>query len=138
MGLVGAGYAYALCKATNAALLLGWIAWRALRRPQTQCAGGAGAAAAAARLGSGADGGDVEGLVGRLRGVAAAVRQEVSEALDPVACREYVRFGVPAAVMCCLEWWAYEALVIMAGEGGGYMRRTEAQNPVEKLHPGRG
>jgi hypothetical protein len=30
LGLLGAGYAYALCKATNALLLLGWMVWQVI------------------------------------------------------------------------------------------------------------
>ncbi|KAG2444219.1 hypothetical protein HYH02_009157 [Chlamydomonas schloesseri] len=58
-------------------------------------------------------------LGGLLRGRAAetwaAVKAEMVEVFDLRACWEYVKFGFPAAVMSCLEWWAYEALVIMAG-----------------------
>lgn len=39
----------------------------------------------------------------------------VQEALEPRGCWEYVKFGFPAAVMSCLEWWAYEMLVLMSG-----------------------
>mmetsp|Transcript_27021 Transcript_27021/g.73044 ORF Transcript_27021/g.73044 Transcript_27021/m.73044 type:complete len:618 (-) Transcript_27021:837-2690(-) len=28
---------------------------------------------------------------------------------------EYLQYGVPAAVMICLEWWVFEAVVIMSG-----------------------
>lgn len=28
---------------------------------------------------------------------------------------EYLRFGVPAAVMICAEWWAFDILVILSG-----------------------
>ena len=38
LGLLGAGYAYGLVKATNAALLLGWIAWQVGCGQQGLCA----------------------------------------------------------------------------------------------------
>jgi MATE family multidrug resistance protein len=28
---------------------------------------------------------------------------------------EYLAYGVPTAVMMCMEWWAYEVLVLLAG-----------------------
>eukprot|EP00198_Chlamydomonas_reinhardtii_P003992 XP_001693328.1 MATE efflux family protein [Chlamydomonas reinhardtii] len=253
LGLVGAGYAYALCKATNAMLLLGWLGWRILRGPEQQqqqqhlaskevavaegeegAEGGAAGAAAALgkadasgggplkladlrlveaqkaraeqkkreqqqRLLEGRQGESSEGrrqkrgehgmdgnaheeiltpplaaaasapefnlghegamaaakvessgdasrrgtgtalaaaaagtgtaavaaaamptawgglLHGRGAEMWAAVKAEMVEVFDLRACWEYVKFGFPAAVMSCLEWWAYEALVIMAG-----------------------
>lgn len=256
LGLVGAGYAYALCKATNAMLLLGWLGWRILRGPEQQqqqqhlaskevavaegeegAEGGAAGAAAALgkadasgggplkladlrlveaqkaraeqkkreqqqRLLEGRQGESSEGrrqkrgehgmdgnaheeiltpplaaaasapefnlghegamaaakvessgdasrrgtgtalaaaaagtgtaavaaaamptawgglLHGRGAEMWAAVKAEMVEVFDLRACWEYVKFGFPAAVMSCLEWWAYEALVIMAGARG--------------------
>ncbi|GIL51836.1 hypothetical protein Vafri_7743 [Volvox africanus] len=211
LGLVGAGYAYALCKATNATILLGWMLRRALRRgpphsrsevrgPEEAAVseedGGNGqgelmatvdriprqhaaTTASASYRGSDRSDGDsalgvgiappdphlevltvplsaaaetcdfnpqplkpqqqqqqqqpqpqqpqpatavaatsrvaAHGLYRRLCVLAESVRLEVAEALDLRACGEYVRFAVPAAAMCCLEWWAYEALVIAAG-----------------------
>ncbi|GLI69686.1 hypothetical protein VaNZ11_014374 [Volvox africanus] len=196
LGLVGAGYAYALCKATNAAVLLGWMLRRALRRgpppSRTEVRGQEEATVIGENGGEGQEGlmttvgrisqqqaatngsasyggsyvsdGDsalggeaakpdpnlevltvplsaaaatcdfnqqqqqqlvtaaaatsrfaVSGLYRRLRILAELVHSVVAEALDLRACREYVRFAVPAAAMCCLEWWAYEALVIAAG-----------------------
>jgi MATE family multidrug resistance protein len=32
---------------------------------------------------------------------------------------EYLSYGIPAAAMICMEWWAYEVVILMAGEGGG-------------------
>ncbi|GIM16031.1 hypothetical protein Vretimale_18710 [Volvox reticuliferus] len=204
LGLVGAGYAYALCKATNAAILFGWMMRRALRgglpAPRTEVRreveaafsgedrGKGGLRATAGRISkpqavitapavygdshrndsdstvgvetakrdlhlevltsplsaaatacefnpqpleppppppqqqqqqsittATTSGVAVSGLYRRLRVLAKAVRSEIAEALDHGACREYVRFAIPAAAMCCLEWWAYEALVIAAG-----------------------
>jgi MATE family multidrug resistance protein len=31
---------------------------------------------------------------------------------------EYLSYGIPAAAMICMEWWAYEVVILMAGEGG--------------------
>ncbi|KAG2436928.1 hypothetical protein HXX76_006447 [Chlamydomonas incerta] len=264
LGLVGAGYAYALCKATNAALLLGWLGWRLLRGPEQPAApapeglaadrgdaadGGGGAGSAAGGVGalgkadgsgplkladlrlveaqkaraeqkrrqqeqeqqrlllegqgessegrrhkhgghgsasvasldgnaheeiltpplsaaasapefnpehegalaaaaaqrhaarsssSGSEGVALAAAAGAGAGTAAvavaaaptawggllqgrgaemwaAVKTEMVEVFDARACWEYVKFGFPAALMSCLEWWAYEALVIMAG-----------------------
>ena len=28
---------------------------------------------------------------------------------------EYLRFGVPATVMLCAEWWAFEILILLSG-----------------------
>jgi hypothetical protein len=28
---------------------------------------------------------------------------------------EYLALGVPLAMMLCLEWWAFEAMVLMSG-----------------------
>ncbi len=28
---------------------------------------------------------------------------------------EYLSYGVPTAVMICMEWWAYEVLILLAG-----------------------
>jgi len=28
----------------------------------------------------------------------------------------YLSYGVPAAVMICMEWWAYEVVIFMSGE----------------------
>ena len=28
---------------------------------------------------------------------------------------EYLKLGIPAAIMLCAEWWAFEILVILAG-----------------------
>ncbi|KAG2483530.1 hypothetical protein HYH03_017636 [Edaphochlamys debaryana] len=75
---------------------------------------GAAAAAAAAPTAA-AVAVEPTSVVQRLVGFVPAVRQQLAEVLDPHACWEYIKFGIPAAVMSCLEWWAYEALVIMAG-----------------------
>ncbi|KAK1363637.1 Protein DETOXIFICATION [Heracleum sosnowskyi] len=29
--------------------------------------------------------------------------------------REFFRFGIPSAVMICLEWWSYELVILLAG-----------------------
>lgn len=29
---------------------------------------------------------------------------------------EYLRYGLPAAAMICLEWWAYEVVILLAGK----------------------
>lgn len=31
---------------------------------------------------------------------------------------EYLSLGIPSAMMLCLEWWAFEAMAIMAGYVG--------------------
>lgn len=28
----------------------------------------------------------------------------------------YLSYGVPAAVMICMEWWAYEVVIFMSGK----------------------
>ncbi|GFR40824.1 hypothetical protein Agub_g1299, partial [Astrephomene gubernaculifera] len=77
----------------------------------TAAAGATGTAATAVAAGINGR----QGLYCRIRTVVSAIRTEAAEVLEPRACWEYVKFGFPAAAMSCLEWWAYEALVIMAG-----------------------
>uniref|UniRef100_A0A7S0S1K1 Protein DETOXIFICATION n=1 Tax=Chlamydomonas leiostraca TaxID=1034604 RepID=A0A7S0S1K1_9CHLO len=52
LGLPGAAYAYALCKLTNALLLIGWLAWQQAQSTEEQKAESAAAAAAAAGNGA--------------------------------------------------------------------------------------
>jgi hypothetical protein len=39
----------------------------------------------------------------------------LQDVVDPRGCWEYIKFGLPSAAMTMLEWWAYEAQIIMAG-----------------------
>lgn len=38
---------------------------------------------------------------------------------------EYLKYGVPAALMICLEWWVYEAVILMSGEGAAALGWTD-------------
>ena len=48
-------------------------------------------------------------------------KPETRQVLQPYDCEvfrgwgEYLKVSIPAAVMICAEWWAFEALTVMAG-----------------------
>ena len=50
------------------------------------------------------------------------IKPETRKVLQPYDCEvfrgwgEYLKVSIPAAVMICAEWWAFEALTIMAGD----------------------
>ncbi len=141
LGLTGAAYAYALCKLANAGLLIGWMVWERYQgagaaeedAAAAPVGGGAAApgaaplaaAAAAAAPGeqrgseapSSADGAlAAAAAAGGVLGLAAvAPGISLAEVVDLRGCWEYVKYGLPSALMTMLEWWAYELNVILAG-----------------------
>jgi len=129
MGLIGAAHAYTFAKLLNAVLLFGWI-WhdhasgeRAAREAEhlerlaQDAAGEAGEVEVSASgdgvqagaVAAGADAVSTAGPSGR------GWRDYMAEVLDPRGCLEYIKFGVPSALMTMLEWWAYEFNVLFAG-----------------------
>ncbi|GAX72839.1 hypothetical protein CEUSTIGMA_g294.t1 [Chlamydomonas eustigma] len=53
------------------------------------------------------------GMIGSVKGTWPGLQFQL--ALESSAVYQYLSFGVPAAAMICLEWWAFEVLIILAG-----------------------